>query len=275
MFCSYKSRVCSVIPLVVNIYVCQRTFWTGCFVWGLYSDAFVPERQCTPDYVGAQPRREVLLILNSLLASMLVLHVHLNFYCLYLSCLTYTCRWSKYTLFKCVHMWGHVSVIPEMQLDIRNPMEDVVINPYVIMQKLDKFKISKSPRSEEVHPRMLKKLGHHNLQGAFTQSRSGKHPVSLRSIRKHLSPNVEITGLSVSLARRAMLYNPSSETMLFLYVIENNLLIECQPQGCQHGFIKGRSYSTQLLACLDIRVHLLDKKSVSGCYIPSYIGFGI
>ena len=118
----------------------------------------------------------------------------------------------------------------ELDKDIRNPLDDVVINPIVVMNKLDRLKFSKSSGSDEMHPRVLKELGPaissplacmivtKRERGAYL--RYGKHPVSLPSIRKDPSPNVEQISLTSTVCK-------AMESIIRYhvmgYVMENNL----------------------------------------------------
>ena len=62
----------------------------------------------------------------------------------------------------------------------------------------------------------------------------------------------------ISLYINAPLQNSSGGYIAFCdetrHIIKNSLL-----SSCQHGFVRGRSCSTQLLKCLDIWIHLLDE----------------
>ena len=155
--------------------------------------------------------------------------------------------------------------IPDFQPSkkIAHPMADPIITAQEVVKKLSKLKPNKSPGPDGMHPRLLKEIG-----------TSIAEPLSIimnKSIEEGTVPldwkDANVTPIykkgkktDPGNYRPVSLTSVVCKTMesiirdhLLTHVKTNNLLV-----GCQHGFCKGRSCTTQLLYCLDVWTDLLD-----------------
>ncbi len=157
------------------------------------------------------------------------------------------------------------SAVPSFELNkiINSPMEDLNVSFEEVKKQLEELNPTKSPGPDNMHPRILKELCpviSEPLAMIMTKSlNEGILPQSWKSA--NVSP-IYKKGPKSDCGN----YRPVSLTSVICKTLEaiirrhimkfvsvNKLLSECQ-----HGFISGRSCSTQLLQCLEIWTEMLD-----------------
>ncbi len=152
--------------------------------------------------------------------------------------------------------------ILDMLDKINTPLEKILITDELVKKKLDKLKPTKSPGPDGMHPRILKELSH-VISGPLATIMS-------KSLQEGIVPSPWKTAHVSPIYKKGPKsdpgnYRPVSLTSVVCKTLEgiirdhvmefinvNNLL-----STCQHGFVSGRSCSTQLLQCLDIWTELL------------------
>ena len=159
--------------------------------------------------------------------------------------------------------------------DIKIPLENLNISEDMVKKKLDKINPSKSPGPDGLHPRVLKELSpeiskplafimQKSLdEGILPQSWKDAHvtPIFKKGSRTNKSNYRPVSLTSVVCKQMESIIRDH----VMQYILDNDILTKCQ-----HGFVSGRSCSTQLLQCLDVWTSLLDKGS---CLDAIYLDF--
>ena len=155
------------------------------------------------------------------------------------------------------------------------PLSDVKFTPEDVESTIRKLKISKSPGPDQLHPRMLREIASVLKTPLFILFRksldSGQLPKQWTCA--HVTPIFKKGNRSSPCSYRPVSLTAvvckSMETLvrdaLVRHMKENHLL--CQ---AQHGFVTGRSTTTQLLATLEVWTQVLDE---SGCIDTIYMDF--
>ncbi len=158
------------------------------------------------------------------------------------------------------------AAVPELESpqNIVFPFEDIEISTEDVRERLDKLNVSKSPGPDNMHPHVLKELSPViNTPLATIMQKSlqeGIVPQSWKSANvtpiykkgpKSDCGNYRPVSLTSILCK---LLESIIRDHLVKYIDANDLL-----SACQHGFVSGRSCSTQLIECLDTWMDLLDR----------------
>jgi hypothetical protein len=143
------------------------------------------------------------------------------------------------------------------------PLQLLEITEKDVLKKLTKLNSSKSPGPDAMHPRVLRELG-------STISK----PLAIimtKSLEEGVLPHGWKTANVTPIYKKGPKsdcgnYHPVSLTRVVCkmmeslirdhvmkYIDDNKLL-----SACQHGFVNGRSCSTQLMSCLEIWTEMLD-----------------
>ena len=143
------------------------------------------------------------------------------------------------------------------------PLQDMKFDEIKIRQKLEKLKINKSAGPDQIHPRMLKEMSAElqlPLRNMFTRfMTNGEVPSSwkvgnitpiFKKGKKADPSNYRPVSLT-SIVCKVM--ESSIREMILNHLVSNKLLSENQ-----HGFIAGRSCTTQLLEVLDTWSKILE-----------------
>ncbi len=157
--------------------------------------------------------------------------------------------------------------------DLQTPMKDIIITEEQVKKKLDKLNITKSPGPDNMHPRVLKELRHEISKPLSI--------IMMKSLQEGTLPSSWKTAHVTPIFKKGSKsecgnYRPVSLTSIVCKTLEaiirdhlndfissNNLL-----STCQHGFVNGRSCSTQLLQCLDVWTDLMDQgESIDVIYL--------
>ena len=157
-----------------------------------------------------------------------------------------------------------------------SPLSEVRFTQENVEKKLEKLKIDKSAGPDGLHPRVLRELSSvlsKPLYLLFHKSLSeGKIPSSWKEA--HVSPIFKKVSKSMTCNYRPVsltsivckLQESLIRDALMAYLVRNNLL-----SPCQHGFVSGRSCTTQLLAVLEAWTKILDEDH--GCIDSFYLDF--
>ncbi len=152
-------------------------------------------------------------------------------------------------------------------------LEDVAFSEEDVFKKLSKLKISKAAGPDGIYPRILNELS--------TELAAPLHIIFRKSVDLGNVPQAWKDGHVSPIFKKGSRsctgnYRPVSLTAVACKLLEslirdavmdhlvaNNLLSDCQ-----HGFVSGRSCSTQLLACLDIWTQVLeDSQNLDAIYL--------
>ncbi len=147
--------------------------------------------------------------------------------------------------------------------DYDHPLTDFQITPDMVKKKLQKLNPSKSPGPDGMHPRVLRELKD-QIAGPLCH-------VYSKSLQQGILPKEWKTGWVSPIHKKNSRLSPSNYRPVSLtsvackimeqiirdqiidHLVTNELL-----SSCQHGFIKGRSCITQLLATLDHWTEIMD-----------------
>ena len=157
--------------------------------------------------------------------------------------------------------------IPHLQeRTIEEPLQDLAITEDSVMKKLQALNPAKSPGTDGMHPKVLKELCPAISKPlAIIMSKSleeGYLPESWKSAnvtpiykkgKKNDCGNYRPVSLTSILCKTL---EGLIRTHVMKHIDRNNLL-----SPCQHGFVEGRSCSTQFLHCLDVWMEKLDEGS--------------
>ena len=170
------------------------------------------------------------------------------------------------TFFSSVFTEENLNHIPTLENKYETPLKLLSITPEMVLKKLKRLKVNKSPGPDGMHPRVLKETAEAictPLSIIFNKSlEEGKLPQSWK--------DAHITALHKKGSRqRAENYRPISLTVIFCkimesilrdqivdYMITNNLFADQQ-----HGFVPNRSCVTQLLYVIEEWTSWMDESN--------------
>lgn len=160
-----------------------------------------------------------------------------------------------------------LDTMPELpDKDDVNPLNEITIYEAAVEEKLKQLNPNKSSGPDELHPRVLSEL----------QSVISK-PLSIimqKSLDEGILPQAWKDAHVSPIFKKGMKnktnnYRPVSLTSVICKILESiirdHIMLHIQKHDLltkhQHGFVPGRSCSTQLVACLDIWTAILDRGS--------------
>ena len=163
--------------------------------------------------------------------------------------------------------------VPEPEVVLENSIQDLDISQTAVERKLKKLKIDKSPGPDCLHPRVLKELAEvisspiTDLMQISLNSGilpSGWKDGHITAIHKKGNKSSPDNYRPVSLTSQiCKLMESVIRDHIMDFFTGNNIISESQ-----HGFVPGRSCSTQLLECLDRWTNALDQgKSADVVYL--------
>ncbi len=146
------------------------------------------------------------------------------------------------------------------------PISNLVVTEESVQKKLMKLNPCKSSGPDELHPKVLKELSHviskplamimqmSLNEGTLPRSWKDAHVTPIfKKGKKSKTTNYRPVSLTSVVCKTL---ESIIKDHVVKHVQENKVLTECQ-----HGFVSGRSCSTQLIACLDIWTSILDQGS--------------
>ena len=155
-------------------------------------------------------------------------------------------------------------------------LSDVKFTQEDVEKKLDKLKIDKSAGPDGLHPRILRELSPVLSKPLYLLFRKSLHECKIPSSWKdaHVSPIFKKGSKSLPCNYRPIsltsvvckLLESLLRDALMSHMISNNLI-----STYQHGFVQGRSCTTQLLAVLESWTKILDEEG--GCIDSIYLDF--
>jgi hypothetical protein len=180
------------------------------------------------------------------------------------------------TFFTSVFTREDVENVPELESQENiHPLSELQVTKEKVEEKLRKLNPTKSSGPDELHPRVLQEL-----------SSVLSEPLSIimqKSIDEEVLPqawkDAHVTPIfKKGKKNQASNYRPVSLTSVVCKVLESIVRDQVMDHmekyklitEHQHGFVPGRSCSTQLLACLDIWTEILDRGS---CLDSIYLDF--
>ncbi len=154
--------------------------------------------------------------------------------------------------------------IPDFEKrNINHPSEDLYITPDKVKKKLRKLKPNKSPGPDGIHPRVLVELVDELAEPlAIIMNKSLEEGVLPQAWKEAQVSPIFKKGSKSEPGN----YRPVSLTSVICKVTESIIRDHVMEHlyrnelltTCQHGFVEGRSCTTQLLECLDIWTSILD-----------------
>ena len=167
--------------------------------------------------------------------------------------------------FSSVFTRENISNIPDFgPKEQQTPYQDLEITSTMVKKKLNKFKSNKTPGLDGIHVRVLKEL-EEEIAGPMADLMN-------KTLRKGELPQDWKDALVSPIFKKGSKsspgnYRPVSLTSVICkitesiirdhimhHLVENSFLSEYQ-----HGFVEGKSCTTQLIECLDIWTKILDR----------------
>ena len=156
----------------------------------------------------------------------------------------------------------HIPSKPKLQ--VKEVLDDINFTVADVLQLLHKLNVSKSPGPDNIHPRILKECAEELAIPLYTMFRTSLTAGQLPQAWKEasVSPIFKKGSRSdVSNYRPISLTSVCCKTMeklireaLLKHMISNDFLTDCQ-----HGFVQGRSCTTQMLRVVDKLSEILDQ----------------